>query len=185
MSGRFSRLVLSLLFCLALPFAVIAASDERKTNDLEHAYIALALDMESHEVCAKISPRSVTRAPFNSPGTRAYFARSRCFQTLAQRTLNAYLCRWVKPAAETPTDGAYFTWENCESLVREGKVFRASISFDHALVLKAMGYTDDEVACRVPEHPSDTSWMLFYIGSRHRDNEMQRRLKDLPDFSGD
>jgi hypothetical protein len=183
MRGGFASLVLSLLFCFAL--ADGAAGAERATNDLEHAYIALALDMESHEVCAKISPRSVTRAPFNSPGTRTYFARSRCFQTLASRTRNAYFCRWVKPAAETPRDGAYFTRENCESLVREGKVFRASISFDHELVLKALGYTDEDVARRIPEQPEVNSWMLFYFDSRYRDAEMQQRLKNLPDFSAD
>ena len=179
----FAGFVLPLLFCLALPDG--AAGAERVTNDLEHAYIALALDMESHEVCAKISPRSVTRAPFNSPGTRTYFARSRCFQTLASRTSNAYFCRWVKPAAETPRDGTYFTRENCESLVREGKVFGASISFDHELVLKALGYTDEDVARRIPEQPEVDSWMLFYVDSRYRDAEMQRRLENLPDFSTD
>ena len=183
MRGGFASLVLSLLFCFARPD--VAAGAERTTNDLEHAYIALALDMESHEVCAKISPRSVTRAPFNSPGTRTYFARSRCFQTLASRTANAYFCRWVRPAAETPKDGAYFTRENCQSLVREGKVFRASISFDHELVLKALGYTDEDVARRIPEQPEVNSWMLFYIDSRYRDAEMQQRLKVLPDFSAD
>ena len=183
MRGGFASLVLSLLFCFARPD--VAAGAERTTNDLEHAYIALALDMESHEVCAKISPRSVTRAPFNSPGTRTYFARSRCFQTLASRTANAYFCRRVRPAAETPKDGAYFTRENCQSLVREGKVFRASISFDHELVLKALGYTDEDVARRIPEQPEVNSWMLFYLDSRYRDAEMQQRLKDLPDFSAD
>ena len=181
MRGGFTGLGLSLLFCFALPVA--AAGAERATNDLEHAYIALALDMESHEVCAKISPRSVSRAPFNSPGTRAYFARSRCFQTLASRTLNAYLCRWVKPESETPRDGAYFTRENCESLMREGKVFGANISFDHELVLKALGYTDEDVARLIPKQPDVDSWMLFYYKFRYRDGEMQRRLKDLPDFS--
>ncbi len=183
MRGGFASLVLSLLISYALPD--VATGAERATNDLEHAYTALALDMESHEVCAKISPRSVTRAPFNSPGTRTYFARSRCFQTLASRSSNAYFCRWVKPAAKTPKAGAYFTRENCESLVREGKVFRASISFDHELVLKALGYTDQDVARRIPEQPEVNSWMLFYFHSRYRDAEMQQRLENLPDFSAD
>jgi hypothetical protein len=180
--SRFFRLALSLVFCFALPLAGLGA--ERATRDLERAYTALALDMESHEVCAKISPRAVSRAPFNSPGTQAYFERSRCFQTLAQRTLNPYLCRWVRPAAETPKEGAYFTRENCESLVREGKAFRANISFDHELVLRALGYGDEDVTRRIPDHPSQTSWMAFYYDFfRRGDGELQRRFKDLPDFS--
>lgn len=180
--SRLLGLALSLASCLALAPAGLGA--ERATGDLERAYTGLALDMESHEVCAKISPRAVSRAPFNSPGTRAYFERSRCFQTLAQRTLNAYLCRFVRAAAETPRDGAYFTRENCESLVRAGQAFRANISFDHELVLRALGYGDEDVAHRIPDHPSATSWMAFYYDFLRRGGgELQRRLVDLPDFS--
>ncbi len=87
-------------------------------------------------------------------------------------------------AVETPKGGAYFTRENCESLVREGKTFGATIPFDHALVLKALGYTDEDVARRLPTHPEDNSWMLFYSNFfRRGDGELQHRLKDLPDFS--
>ena len=44
MPGGFANFALSLLFSFALPD--LAAGAERATNDLEHAYIALALDME-------------------------------------------------------------------------------------------------------------------------------------------
>ena len=79
--------VSAVLACIVITVGHAAAA-ERPPNAFERAYTALALDFESHEPCAKISPRAVTRAPFNSPGTRVYFERSRCFLSLAHRTLN-------------------------------------------------------------------------------------------------
>lgn len=163
-----------------------AASDERKPNDFERAYTALALDMESHETCAKISSRALVRAPFNSPGTRLYFQRSYCFQLLAQRTLNPYFCRSVRPASDSASEAGHFTRETCESLIAKGQSFRADLSFDHALILQALGYTDADVARRFPKHSEEPSWSRFYHDFfRRSDGTLQQRLKDLPDFSDD
>ncbi len=70
-----------------LAVAAVHGAETRKPNAFERAYTALALDFESHEPCTKISPRALVRAPFNSPGTRVYFARSRCFLSVAHSTL--------------------------------------------------------------------------------------------------
>jgi hypothetical protein len=163
-----------------------AAADERQPNAFERAYTAIALDFESHEPCTKISPRAVTRAPFNSPGTRVYLERARCFLSVAHRTLNPYFCREVAPASETPVGGRYFTRENCQALVGEGRALRARLSFDHALLLKVLGYTDEDVRRRFPKHPEEDSWMLFYHDFfRRSDGELQHRLGNLPNFSAD
>lgn len=166
--------------------AAAAAAQTRKPNDFERAYTALALDFESHEPCAKISPRALVRAPFNSPGTRLYFERSRCFLYVAWRTLNPYFCRQVVAASTDAQAGGYFTRENCEMLVASGRPFRARLSFDHELVLEALGYDDADVARRFPNHPAENSWMLFYHDFfRRNDGELQHRLGNLPDFSND
>ena len=142
-------------------FALTAAygAETRKPNAFERAYTALALDFESHEPCAKISPRALVRAPFNSPGSRIFFERSRCFLSVAQRTLNPYFCREVAAADAGKSAGGYFTHENCEALVAAGRPFRAGLSFDHKLVLEAFGYSDEDVARRFPKHPAGDSWM--------------------------
>ena len=170
-------------------FAIATAAqgaETRKPNDFERAYTALALDFESHEPCAKISPRALVRAPFNSPGTRVYFERARCFLNLARRTLNPYFCREVVAASADAKAGGYFTRGNCELLVAAGRQFGAQLSFDHRLVLEALGYDDADVARRFPNHPAEDSWMLFYHGFfRRSDGELQHRLANLPDFSTD
>ncbi len=170
-----------------LAMATAAQSAEtRKPNAFEQAYTALALDFESHEPCAKISPRALVRAPFNSPGTRVYFARSRCFLSVAHRTLNPYFCRQVVAADASKSAGGYFTRANCEALVVAGRPFRARLSFDHKLVLQALGYDDADVTARFPKHPAEDSWLLFYHGFfRRGDGELQHRLVNLPDFSAD
>ncbi len=169
-------------------FALTAAygAETRKPNAFERAYTALALDFESHEPCAKISPRALVRAPFNSPGTRIYFERSRCFLSVAHSTLNPYFCRQVVSADSSKSAGGYFTRANCEALVAAGRPFRARLSFDHKLVLKALGYHDADVAARFPKHPADDSWMLFYHDFfRRSDGALQHRLVNLPDFNAD
>ncbi len=183
-----SRRGLGWAVVLVSGFALTAAhgAETRKPNAFERAYTALALDFESHEPCAKISPRALVRAPFNSPGTRIYFERSRCFSIVAQRTLNPFFCREVAAADASKSAGGHFTRENCEALVAAGRPFRARLSFDHRLVLEALGYSDEDVARRFPKHPAEESWMLFYHDFfRRGDGELQHRLENLPDFNAD
>lgn len=162
------------------------SAETRNPNNFERAYTAMALDFESHEPCARISPRALVRAPFNSPGTRVYFERSRCFLSLAWRTLNPYFCRQVVAASADAKAGGHFTRENCAALVAAGRPFRAGLTFDHRLVLQSLGYDDADVAARFPKHPADDSWMLFYHDFfRRSDGELQQRLRSLPDFSAD
>ncbi len=179
------KFALALLACLlAVAGGAAAEPGERKPNAFERAYIAIALDIESHEPCRKISPRAIVRAPFNSPGTRVYFARSRCFFVVAHQTLNPYICRWVVPASDSASKGGYFTRANCQALVAKGRAYNVHLSFDHGLVLKALGYTDEDVKRRFPRHPEEDSWMFFYHDFfRRADGSLQRRLKNLPDFS--
>jgi len=162
----------------------LAASDARKPNDFELAYTAIALDTLSHELCAKISQNAKTKAPFNSPGTQVYGERSRCFLYVAVKSLNTYLCREVIEANAWILDGSYFSRENCERLVARGQPFNFSLSFDHALILKEMGYRDEDIEARFPEHTVEPAWFKFYLDAiRQNNGDFQRRLKRLPDFS--
>lgn len=159
------------------------AEDERPPNAFETAYTALALDTEVHGLCENIAPSARTTAAFNSPGTQTYFERSRCFLYVAVKTLNPYLCRGVVEATHRLWSGDYFSRENCERLVAQGRPFNFSLSFDHALILGAMGYGDAAVSARFPNHPREPAWLDFYFDSLARsDGEFQQRLARLPDF---
>jgi hypothetical protein len=157
----------------------VRAEETRAPKLLERAYVGLAMDMEDHAVCKKISPRALERAPFNSFGTQVYYTRSACFFYLAARTLNPYLCGEVKEAkGGLFTSGSYFSAASCERLVGQGHSMVAQFPFDHELVLRALGYTDADLR--------DEGWTEFYYGfQRDNDGSLQHRLKNLPDFSKD
>ncbi len=172
------------LFAL-LPQGCTATEDNPFPSALERAYVGLALDTERHDICAKISPQSRERYLFNSPGTQVYYTRSACYQYLARRTLNPYFCRQVKQAESGWfQSGDHSSKNNCDKLVKSGKAFRAHLGFDHEIVLRAAGYTDDDVRETIADHPRPGSWMEFYHGfQRRNDGSLLRKLDDLPDFS--
>jgi hypothetical protein len=174
------------LLCLAsaLWAAAAQAEETRKPNAFELAYTAMALDMESPQLCAKISPRAESSALFNSPGTQVYRERSRCFLYVAVKSLNPSLCREVVEADAWFHDGSYFSRDSCERLVAEGRPFNFNLSFDHAQVLQEMGYGDADISARFAKHPGEPAWFEFYLDALSRgDADFQRRLSRLPDFS--
>lgn len=176
------------VLCLALTLHAVAASadETRKPNEFERAYTAMALDMESPRLCARISPKAESLALFNSPGTQIYRERSRCFLYIAVKTLNPYLCQDVVEVNGWLHDGSYFSRENCERLVAEGRPFNFNLSFDHALILREMGYGDTDVSARFAKHPNEPAWFDFYLDALSRGNgDFQQRLDRLPDFSSD
>ena len=175
-------IILSLV--LTLWPAALMAADTRKPNDFERAYTAIALDTLSHELCAKISPMAETQALFNSPGTQIYKERSRCFLYVAVKSLNPYFCHNVVEAKAWLLDGSYFSQKNCERLVTEGQPFNFNLSFDHALILKAMGYSNKDIQIHFPKHPDEPAWLQFYLDAlKRRNGNFQQRLSHLPDFS--
>ena len=129
---------------------------ERAPNEYGPADSAIAHDVEAADLCGKISPHAVSRAPFNSSGTRVVAERSRCYFHVALRTLNPHHCannRQVGPHRL----GGYYSSANCRQLIAEGKRFSAHFSLNHKLVLKAVGYTDADVTARFPRHPQEDS----------------------------
>jgi hypothetical protein len=176
------------VLCLASVLCAAAAQAEetRMPNAFELAYTAMALDMESPELCAKISPRAESFALFNNPGTQVYWERSRCFFYVAVKSLNPALCREVVEADAWFHDGSYFSRDSCERLVAEGRPFNFNLSFDHALILREMGYGDADISARFARHPGEPAWFAFYLDSLKRgDGDFQRRLNRLPDFGAD
>ncbi len=172
---------------VALMFAAMAteaaAAAERKPNELERAYTAISLDVESAALCEKISPQAVTRSPFNSPGTRVAFERSRCFFYVALRTLNRHYCESVHQAGSA-SDGRFFSSRNCAARIATGERWNAHFSFNHKIVLRAAGYTEADLTERFPRQPLEESWMLLYFDlRRHGGGDFQRRLRMLPDFA--
>ncbi len=188
---RRSRCRLRALLWLAItvvPVAVSAGaaaqSGERPPNDFERAYTAIALDVEAADLCGKISPNAVSRASFNSPGTRVVAERSRCYFHVALRTLNPHHCGSVRQTGSS-RQGGHFSAANCRALITEGRRFNGHFSFNHKLVLEALGYTDADVTARFPRHPQEDSWRSFYHSFfRRGDGGLQQRLSTLPDFSG-
>lgn len=176
---------LILILLVLVPQSSMATADSHPPSPLERAYVGLALDIERHDICAKISPQSRERHLFNSPGTQVYYTRSACYQYLAQRTLNPFFCRQVKEVKSGWfQSGDHFSRENCEKLVSSGKAFKAHLGFNHEMVLRAAGYTDDDVKERIADHPRPGSWSEFYHGFRKRnDGSLLRKLNNLPDFS--
>ena len=176
------------VLCLALALCPVAtvADETRKPNTFERAYTAMALDMEAHQLCTKISPKAEIQAPFNSPGTQIYRERSRCFLYVAVKSLNPTHCREVIEVDAWIHDGSYFSRKSCERLVAEGRPFIFSLSFDHALILKEMGYGDEDIGARFAKHPTEPAWLEFYLDALKRgDGDFQHRLGRLPDFSSD
>lgn len=176
------------VLCLASVLCAAAAQAEetRKPNPFELAYTAMALDMEAPGLCAKISPKAESVALFNSPGTQIYRERSRCFLYVAVKSLTPSLCREVAEADAWFHDGSYFSRENCERLVAQGRPFNFNLSFDHALVLREMGYRDADITARFARHPGEPAWFAFYLNALSRgDGDFQHRLSRLPDFSSD
>ena len=176
------RLRLIALLVTLWPLAAVA-EQIREPNAFELAYTAIALDTDMHELCAKISPVAESRFLFNSPGTRIYRERSRCYLYVAVNSLNPHLCREVIEARAWFHDGSYFSRRNCEQLVAKGRPFNFTVSFDHALILKEMGYDEAEVRARFPRETDEPPWHRFYLDAMGPDGgEFQRRLRGLPDF---
>lgn len=174
-----------LVFFALVQQSCMAAEDSHLPSDLERAYVGLALDTERYDICSKISPQSREGYLLNSPGTQVYYTRSACYQYLARRTLNPFFCRQVREAQSGWfQSGDHFSKKNCEKLVKSGKTFRAHLGFDHEIVLRAAGYTDEDVRETIVDHPRPGSWMEFYHGfQRRNDGSLLQKLNDLPDFS--
>ena len=179
-----------LVLTLALLGFLLSACDgeisegERPPTPLELAFTALALDMEWHEPCLRIHPEAVVRAPFNSSGTRIYHERARCFFLLAHSTLNPHFCRFVVEAKSFWLGGDYFSASNCEAVVGQGRSFKARLSLDHELLLKALGYTADDIGQQFPNELAELAWLKFYLGLFKSGDELRRRLHRLPRVSG-
>ena len=70
-----------------------------------------------------------------------------------------------------------------KAVVIDQKQYAGRASFDHALILQAMGYDDDAISARFPKHPGEPAWLDFYLDAlKRRDGDFQRRLGRLPDF---
>ena len=187
--GRLAcRIALATGLMLGIVFAAAPAraqAMERAPNAFERAYAAIALDVEGADLCGKISSNAVSRAPFNSPGTRVVAERSRCYFYVAVRTLNPFHCRQVRQIGSR-RQGGHFSSANCQEMIAAGKRFNGHLSFDHKLILEALGYTDTDVAARFPRHPQEDSWSRYYHDFfRRSDGGLQQRLPRLPDFSAE
>lgn len=161
-------------------------ADGRPPNSLERAYTAMVQDGYGASLCDRISPKATTRAAFNSSGTQIYHERSACYFYAAATELNDYYCPRVIEADSWFLNGDYFSPESCRRFVARGQAWRATTSFDHEAVLRAAGYTEEDLAARVPDADPATAWLEFYLSFRRdSDGGLQRRLDRLPDFSGE
>lgn len=177
---------LAILACMGCtPFAATTHADEtRAPNEFERAYTAMAIDLDAHDLCTKISANAQEKNWFNSRGTQSYKERSRCFLYVAVNTLNPYLCRYVVEHSDWLHNGSYYSLDNCRELVAAGRPFNFSLSFNRALIMRHMGYRDSDVAERFPGLQGEHAWHRFYLDVRKRGGGLfQQRLTKLPDFS--
>lgn len=169
---------------MALIFAAtpVFAAD-RAPNGLEKAYTALAQQTGQHALCAKISADAVTRAAFNSPGTRIYEERANCYLHVATVTGNPALCDQITERRAFLMSGSYFSPENCRALIADGIELRAGLSFDYALLLTELGYGGEDLPPRQdPDEPESIRWLRLYLDLVKQPAFIEA-LQGLPDFS--
>jgi len=147
-------------------------------NSFEGAYISIAVDINAPELCYKINPNSVTYAggagvPF---GLTTTSTRYECFYDVAVQTHDIDLCKQVR----TIYNGGTITQANCEREAAERK-YRASISIgmDEELILRLLGYNDEEV---MKLKGKNRTYFDLYLIERKKP-EFRTKLAVLPDFS--
>ena len=147
-----------------------------ETNSFEGAYISIAVDINAAELCYKINPNAVVYAGFNPEGFKIISTRADCFYTVAVQTHNADLCKHVTAIY----NGSKMTRANCEREANDMKDRGGiSIGADHELILRLLGYNDEDVMKLKDEKRKCFNLYLIEM----RKPEFRNKLSVLPDFS--
>lgn len=124
------------------PLKVMLAG--REVKPLERQYHYLAVFMNHSKPCLLISERAILYAPIAPVEVQYRYARSQCFHFVAVNTRTADLCDRIKDVPGWLRRTNESTTTRCREQVR-----RANNNFggspDLSVVLRAMGYPEDEV----------------------------------------
>ena len=116
---------------------------ERKPNELEYHYRALANEIHSVKPCYLIHPQSLGVSGFNSVGSQVSLLRSRCFAVVAEGSGNERICDKVRSASTLILSGADLDADNCRRLARAKG--GSSFNWDVQEMVYLAGYDNDEV----------------------------------------
>jgi|GEM_PF-1466438 len=152
-----------------------------KPDPLESQYLDLARQLGSEKPCYLISSASVFVAPFNSPGTRASFIRSRCFHNAAQATARPELCEQVSSVNTLLYPGYHNNRERCLEDADREKVSSGVGIIDHNTMFEIVGFTKEEISDLMQKHELPKHGVYCLLFSR----EFFERIVELPNFGSD
>ena len=146
----------------------------------------LALKLNAPELCDKVSPDAVEHGPvFGNSAMRIRYLQSLCFYDLAALRGDDSLCRRVRTISTPWRDGSGLTEDTCRGHVRRGRQHTGG-NYGTNLVLGVMGYSDDDIRKRHPDHPAPDRSFQFVPSMTPGDArtiQFRARLQRLPDFS--
>ena len=117
--------------------------EERKPNELEYQYRALANEIHSIKPCYLIHPDSLSGSWFGPVGNQVSLLRSRCFHVVAQGSGNESICDKVRSASTLFLSGAALNADNCRRVARTKG--GSSFNWDVQKLVYLAGYDNDEV----------------------------------------
>jgi len=117
--------------------------EERKPDQLEYQYRALANELHSIKPCYLIHPLSLSKGAFGPVGSQVSLLRSRCFSVVASGSGNERLCEKVRSASTLFLSGAALDAENCRRVARTKG--GTSFNFDVPRMVSLAGYDEDEI----------------------------------------
>ena len=117
--------------------------EERKPNELEYQYRALANEIYSIKPCYLIHPHSLSGSGFGPVGNQVSLVRSRCFHVVAQRLGDERICKKVRSASTLFLSGAELDADNCRRIARAKG--GSSFNLDVQQIVYLAGYDNDQV----------------------------------------
>ena len=164
---------------------IVLAAKTHAPNVFEAAYEYLAIHLDAPELCDKMSPDTVEHGPiFGNADMRIRYLQSMCFFNMAAKRRDPSLCRRVRTISTFWRDGSGVTEDACRGAIAKGA---AGGNYGTGMVLGVMGYPDDVIRTKYPEHPGPDRSYDFLSGmtwgTTARTAELRSRLQRLPDFS--
>ena len=156
------------LTALATP----SVAGERRPNEIEAAYVALAGELYMPELCEKISPRAVSRSGFGGKPHQISYTRSDCYLNLALASREVEFCGKVRRKSSLLLGGSGTSEQACLERVKSGE--KARRGGHSELIMRLLGHTGDWDA-------SYRAYVRLTAPDRRRDSRELAAV--LPDFS--
>lgn len=153
-------------------------------DPLEYQYLYLAWFSENHNICLKISEKTITTAPLNSSGTRASHLRSSCFRGVANNTKNPKFCENVKSVSTFLFSGSALNKSSCIRIAG-GNSFVVGF-VDYPLLLAKMNLKKEDIDAalvrQLGREASDFDSNVDYWRNAVKTPEFLAGIDRLPNF---